>query len=472
MTMVSPKILVAEDNPSWQRILQRKLKQICYTLNYSAEITLAESYEHACQLLDTDSKWDLFITDLGFSNSPSSGGKALIDAASQYNIFTIIVTGAPTPHLAGMHNYFSKANFDSEGFADVVAKLLIRNTETQDSIKILAGDVGGTKVLLGIAEIRDGKPLVIVEERYPSKDFSSLLSIITQFLEDTGYADKQFESACFGIAGPVHGDDTIQTCQLTNLPDWEVINNQTLSSALHIPKVQLINDLQAIGYGIDVLDAEDLNTLQEGKPVSNGVRAIMAVGTGLGQAIMVWTGEAYTVLATEGGHVDFAPLDEQQFRLMQYVKKTLKLERVSCERLLSGDGLVMIYNFLCSEKPAAVSSEIQVEMQKKDPAAVISHFALKDKNILSSEALNLFIQICGTQAGNLALTCLPYGGFYIAGGVANKVYHELGTKIFSSNFYKKGRMKDLLINIPVRLIRNESINLQGAVSYCSKKYLS
>lgn len=329
---------------------------------------------------------------------------------------------------------------------------------------VLAGDIGGTKVLLQIAEFNEGNYQVMAEQRFASNAYDGLLPIIQDFLRtSSAHTSISLHSACFGIAGPISEMPAGQLAKVTNLP-WEV-KGALLARELKLGKLRLINDFQAIGYGIEALSAQDLAVLQEGEAVPHAPRIVIGAGTGLGQGLLIWQGDHYETIATEGGHVDFGPTDALQMELLQYLKK--KLNHVSYERVLSGSGLVTIYNFL-RDREVSASPDLADAMKTGDPAAVISDAALKGKDALAIQALDLFVTIYGAQAGNFALSCLAEGGVYIAAGIAPKIIDKLTDGTFMRAFTSKGRMSSLVQAMPVKVIMNPKVGLMGAALAASR----
>lgn len=331
---------------------------------------------------------------------------------------------------------------------------------------LLAGDIGGTKTILRLVTVSDQSALnTIDEERYRSQDFADLVPIVQQFLAKAKTPTPQ--KACFAIAGPV----VKNTAKLTNLA-WS-LDSVRLQEELGIGQVSLINDFEAVGYGILGLGKDDLHTLQIGQPNPNAPIAILGAGTGLGQGFLIKHGEQYQVFPSEGGHTDFAPRTELEFQLMKYLLDKHDIQRVSVERVVSGMGIVSIYQFLRDRKLAVESPEIakvvrtweqEVGQQEKsvDPGAVIGNAALHKSDRLCEQTMQLFIEAYGAEAGNLALKLLPYGGLYVAGGIAPKILPLIQEERFLLNFSQKGRMRRLLEDIPVHIILNSQVGLIGA----------
>jgi len=321
---------------------------------------------------------------------------------------------------------------------------------------ILAGDIGGTKTLLQLSEPHGKGFDVLFEKRYVSADYASLTAMAQEFLKEAaGQVKCQVAAACFGIAGPVSG----RTARTTNLP-W-VLHADEMESTLGIPRVRLINDFQSVGYGIEVLQAQDMVTLQTGVPVEHGTRVIIGAGTGLGQGLLVWQGDHYEVVASEGGHADFAPTDEIQDELMIYLRQ--RYHWATWERAVSGRGLVNIFDFLVATKQGETSAAMFEALKTEDHAAVISRFGMAGSDALAAKAMHLFVTLYGAQAGNLALTGLATGGVYVAGGVAPKIIDKLTDGTFMQSFLnKEDRMQPLLKAMPVNVVINANVGLLGS----------
>jgi len=325
-------------------------------------------------------------------------------------------------------------------------------------MRVLAGDIGGTKVLLQLAEFEHSECRVIAEQRFESAAYDGLLPLVREFLRTN--ADVVPDAACFGIAGPISDTPEGQIARVTNLP-W-IVESATFVKELRIPRVRLINDFQAIGYGIEMLPPQDLVALQAGAAQSQAPCAVVGAGTGLGQALLVWQSDHYEAVATEGGHVDFAPTDELQIELLHYLRE--RHGRVSYERVLSGPGIVNLYSFYISGGlPAAVDL-----LHAEDPAAAIAAAALQNSDAAAAAALDLFVKIYGAHAGNVGLSYLATGGVYIAGGIAPKILPALRDGSFTRAFADKGRMSALLAAIPVYVVTNERVGLLGAARAASR----
>jgi glucokinase len=317
---------------------------------------------------------------------------------------------------------------------------------------ILTGDIGGTKTWLALFE--EGDPFSLVrKERYVSHEHKDLTSIISLFLSQE---KVNISRAAFGVAGPV----VDERCHATNLP-W-VIDANWISGQMKIPNVFLLNDLEANAWGIRCLKSEDFCDLNRGVP-HDGNMAVISAGTGLGEAGLYWNGKSHRPFGCEGGHVDFAPLDDLEIELLIFLRK--KYGRISYERLVSGPGLCNIYRFFIETGKERECPPVLEEMKTKDPAKVISEAALTKKCRACERALDLFVSIYGAEAGNLALKILAVGGVFIGGGIAPKILPVLQSGIFLRSFTAKGRLKGMVSAIPVKVILSDNVNLLGAAFY-------
>ena len=322
--------------------------------------------------------------------------------------------------------------------------------------RILAGDVGGTKTLLRLAEAGPGEPAgrCLHERRYESADYDDLAPMVEAFLAEAGGPAP--ESACFGVAGPVEETGDGQSARLTNLP-WH-LGSAALAGRTGIGRVRLINDFQAVGYGIEALGGDDLATLQAGEAEPGAPRLVVGAGTGLGVGLLFHDGDHYEAHPTEAGHADFAPTDEQQVRLWRTL--AAQYGRVSNERVVSGPGLAALYRFLLEEHGRPTDDD--PVLTAPDPAAAVSERAVTGGEALANEALDLFCRVYGAVTGNLALTCLADGGVFIAGGIAPRILPRLQTGGFLAGFTGKGRMGRLLETMPVQVITQPKVGLLGA----------
>ncbi|MEK6551760.1 MAG: glucokinase [Pseudomonadota bacterium] len=326
-------------------------------------------------------------------------------------------------------------------------------------MQVLAGDIGGTNTRLCITETDGRHHQTYIECRYASGDHADLAAIVRRFMADVGSHIREMPGlACFAVAGAVEVTPAGETARITNLP-W-VVSSQVLSKEFGFRHVRVINDFQAVGYGIEGLGSGGLAALQEGTAVAGGPRAVLGAGTGLGQTVLVWQGDHYEALPTEGGHVSFAPTSPLQDELLTFLRA--RHGRVSCERLISGPGLVAIYEFLRSQGDVTESPAVAGSLRAGDPGAAISTAALEKNDALANAALNLFIEIYGAHAGDLALTIGASGGVYVAGGIAAKILPRLREGIFTRAFNDKGRMRRLTEAMPVSVVTADTVGLIGA----------
>ena len=321
---------------------------------------------------------------------------------------------------------------------------------------ILAGDIGGTNTRLALVEATTEELRIVVQETYISRERTSLEATLAEFLYLHSY---ELMSASFGIAGPVRNG----RCEATNLP-W-VVDARAVAKRLQLKRVGLINDLEANAYGIAVLQSKDFVILNKGAPNARGNRAIISAGTGLGEAGMYWDGEKHRPFASEGGHVDFAPRNHLEAELLDYCMNHYR--RVSYERLVSGPGLVNVYQFLRDTGKGKEPDWLAEEMRQGDPAPIISQHALEGKSLLCLQALEIFVSLYGAEAGNLALKLMATGGVYLGGGIAPKIIAKLKEPEFMNAFTAKGRMKPLLQDIPVRVVMNPQTALLGAARHAA-----
>jgi glucokinase len=325
---------------------------------------------------------------------------------------------------------------------------------------ILAGDVGGTKVHLALYGFENGELTHVRDEKFPAQEYTGLDVVTKKFLAESG--NPEVTAACFGVPGPVrHG-----RLKLTNLP-W-VLDCAELSTGLEIQHLFLINDLEANGYGIAELHSDQIHVLSEGDASAVGNRGLVSAGTGLGEAILVWNGKMHIPMASEGGHSDFAPRNEMEIDLLRYLQRELQ-GRVSFERVVSGIGLKNIYSFLRDEKGMEEPSWLKDRMHHEDPNAVIGEVGEDGSNELCAKTLEVFVSAYGAEAGNLALKVLSVGGLYLGGGIAPKILKTMKDGAFMKAFTDKGRLSDLLIHTPVRVILESRAALMGAAAYAEAR---
>ncbi len=334
-----------------------------------------------------------------------------------------------------------------------------KNTNLQPIIT-LSGDIGGTKTRLQLTRFNGkDKPEVLAVEQYRNSEFSRFRDIVSTFVTTH---DHNIDAACMAVAGPV----TDGMVTLTNLP-WH-FSEQQLATLLKIKRVKFINDFEAIGYGAPLLEADDYCELQTGIPRTNALQAIIGAGTGLGVALIDGTNGHTRVFATEGGHVDFSPADETQQNLLLFLRK--RFHRVSSERVVSGKGIENIYKYISQTTEYAIHENDALKHLShfsRNFAAEITRFALEHDDPIALHTLDTFIKCYGTVTGNLALTSLPFGGLYIAGGIAPKLLPQMQDGRFMQAFADKGRMSNLLHDIPVKIILNTKVGLIGAAYYAA-----
>ncbi len=323
---------------------------------------------------------------------------------------------------------------------------------------ILAGDVGGTKVHLALYDFIGGNLKHTQDKQFPAKEYSGLEEIVKEFL-----GKDKVTAACFGVPGPVRDG----RLRLTNLP-W-TLDSRELSASLGIQHVFLINDLEANGYGVAELSADQIYTLSEGDASQIGNRALIAAGTGLGEGLLAWNGRIHVPYPSEGGHTDFGPRNEEEIELLRYLQQKYN-GRISYERVVSGMGLTNIFEFLRDsrgmEEPKWLAEKIAAA---HDPNSVITEMALSVKSEICEKALDMFVSVYGAEAGNLALKVLSVGGLYVGGGIAPKILEKLKDGTFMKAFIDKGRLSQLLINMPVRIILESRAALMGAAAYAEAR---
>lgn len=319
---------------------------------------------------------------------------------------------------------------------------------------ILAGDIGGTNARLAYFEVEQGKPKMVAQETFPSRESSGLDEIVAKFV---GCQQQKPEIACFGVAGPVR-NGRVET---SNLP-W-LVDGAQLARELGLPNALLINDLEANAWGIAELKDENLVALNQVKTPRGGNQAVVAAGTGLGEAGLFWNGQKYEVFACEGGHCDFAPRNELEIELLRHL--SARFGHVSVERIVSGPGLVNVYRFLRDTHRGEEPGWLTDQMAHGDPAAAISNAALSGKSTLAERALELWISIYGAEAGNVAMKLMATGGIFLGGGIAPRIVSRLAGPLFMQAFTAKGRMQSLLESIPVKVIVYDKIALFGAALY-------
>lgn len=343
---------------------------------------------------------------------------------------------------------------------------------------IVAGDIGGTKTHLALFDWKKDRVDPVRLESFHSADYTSLEDMLTEFLapptapqstddvatekrdavevERPAEKPQKIDAACFGIAGPVIEN----RCQTTNLP-W-VVDGATLAKQFDIPRVKLLNDLEAMAYGVLLLRPDEVEVLNAGTPpAQNQALALIAAGTGLGESILFWNGSRYQPTPSEGGHADFAPNNDNEIELLRHLRSSYL--HVSYERVLSGPGLHAIYDYVRDSKknePTWLAEQIKAG----DPAAAIAEAGLKGQADIAKQALDLFASIYGAEAGNLALKGMTLNGVYVGGGIAPKLLAKLKDGTFMKSFTNKGRYKRVMSSIPVKVVMNQKTALLGAAS--------
>jgi len=323
---------------------------------------------------------------------------------------------------------------------------------------VLAGDIGGTKTNLAVLSTESGPHAPLAEATFSSRAYPGLETIAREFLDQVGL---RVERASFGVSGPVLQGRS----QITNLP-W-VMDERQLASDLGISEVQLLNDLESIANAVPILRPQDLRTLHEGKPAAYGAIAVIAPGTGLGEAYLTWNGQRYQAHPSEGGHTDFAPVTPFEIGLLEHLLE--RFERVSYERVLAGPGIANIYAYLkqtgYAEEPSWFAKELKAA---KDPTPVISNNALASDTScpLCTATMDAYVAMLGTEAGNLALKIQATGGVYLGGGIPPRILPALQKPDFLDRFRDKGRMSFLVESMPVHVILNPKVALLGAASHC------
>lgn len=320
----------------------------------------------------------------------------------------------------------------------------------------LSGDIGGTKTLLQLTATGHD---VIMQKSYASAAYTSLSEIMEIFIAEADVLE--IAAACFALAGPVSG----RVVMLTNLP-WQV-DADDIARRFSIRHVALINDFVAVGHGVGTLQSADLQILQAGMAETGGIRLVTGAGTGLGVAWISRDKNEYQVNPSEAGHMDFAPADELQAQLLRYLQQ--RYGHVSYERIVSGPGLIAIYEFMRETGQAAPSDALLAALAEDDKAAVISRFAQGDEETIARMAMDLFLSVYGAFVGNMALAVLPRGGIYIAGGIAAKISTQLQSGKFLHAFLDKGRFTAMLQQMPVSVVLNSNAGLQGA-SLIAQRY--
>lgn len=322
-------------------------------------------------------------------------------------------------------------------------------------MKVLAGDIGGTNSRLALCDVSGGRVSALTEHVYASGSFASLSDVVRTFLS----GQSEVRAACFGLPGPVRG----RRAQLTNLP-W-MVDADVLERDLGLDSVWLLNDLEANAYGLSVLEPSALRLIKSGTAVANGNAALIAAGTGLGQAGLTWDGTRRRPFATEGGHTDFAPSDAFEAALLERLRG--QYGHVSWERVVSGPGLAAIESFV--REQAGSPPAPWTDDPASDRPSQIAAAALAGSDPIAVEALSRFLALYGAEAGNLCLKVLATAGVYVGGGIAPKIAAAFDGSAFVERFVGKGRMRGLLEDIPVWLVLDPHAGLWGAASFAASR---
>ena len=321
---------------------------------------------------------------------------------------------------------------------------------------LLAGDIGGTKTDLAIFSSEKGPRSPLAQARFRSADYHGLEAIIQEFLTKTKIA---VDRACFAVAGPVRGG----RARLTNLP-W-LVEQIALKKAMGIEAVYLLNDLEAMASAVPHLLPNELYALNPGEPLAGGAIAVVAPGTGLGEAFLTWDGTDYCAHPSEGGHADFAPTSSVEIELLRFLQ--LRFGHVSCERVCSGSGIPNLYDFLKQSGAATASPEVAVRLaaaEDRTPLIVQAGLGSKPACEVCAAAMALFVSILGAEAGNLALKVFATGGLYLGGGIPPRILPALTDGRFLKAFQNKGRFSEHLARVPIHVI-NSRVTLIGAASH-------
>ena len=326
---------------------------------------------------------------------------------------------------------------------------------------ILAGDVGGTKTLLGLFTWSKGKPRKIRDASFPSRESPSLEAMIGRFLAEGRERVHRF---AVGVAGPVVGGRS----HVVNLR-WPV-DERKLARALHIEHVRVLNDLEATAWGIPVLPSRKFLNLTPGLRPRPGNAVLIAAGTGLGMATLFWDGERHHPSASEGGHQDFAPRDEIEIELLRFMRE--RYDRVSVERIVAGPGFSGIYDFLVATGRGAESPEMSRRLASGDRNATVSEAGVNGDDPVAVRAVEIFVSLYGAAAGDLALVSRAVGGVYVGGGIAPKILPKLHSGEFLHAFRSKGRLSTMVEQIPVKVILEPRTALLGAAACAARIRLS
>lgn len=326
-------------------------------------------------------------------------------------------------------------------------------------MRVIAGDVGGTKTLLALCEVTRDGVRSIDQRRYESQGYPRVDDMLRAFAAEVD--TRGAGGLCLGVAGPV--EDGV--CRATNLP-W-TLDEAAVGEALGVQGARLVNDFYAAASGIAVLAPADLVTVQAGSPRADAPRAVIGAGTGLGEALLIPFEGRWICVPGEGGHADFAARSAREDLLAAALRA--RYGRVSWERVVSGMGLAEIYRHLASAEPRRESPAVADELARGDLGAVIGAHALAGDDPLCVEAVDLFLEAYGAEAGNAALRVLARGGLYLAGGIAAKLLPLLASGAFLRGFHDKGRMRGIVEAVPVHVVTDESLGLKGAAVIAAER---
>jgi glucokinase len=328
-------------------------------------------------------------------------------------------------------------------------------------VNLLAGDVGGTTTRLGLFEKATSRPRLVAAREFTTLDFADLPSMIAAFLRAESLTEVSIASACVGVAGPVTGD----TASLTNIP-WRV-DARDVAGTFGLSQVRLLNDLEAMAYAVPVLDASEVHVLQQGQPATAGNIAIIAAGTGLGEALLHHVDGRYVAVATEGGHADFAARTEREITLLRHLVG--RYGRAQVEDVVSGRGLLGIHRVAhTGDSGEPVACAAAIDLDAADAPALISSAALERRCPGCVETLDMLVGAYGAEAGNFSLRAMATGGVFIGGGIAPKILTALASGSFISAFRDKAPFESMLTAMPVKVIINSGAGLLGAANFCSR----
>jgi len=328
-------------------------------------------------------------------------------------------------------------------------------------VNLLAADVGGTTTRLGLFEKTPSRPKLVASREFTTLDFTDLPSMIAEFLRVESLTDVSIASACVGVAGPVRGD----IATLTNIP-WRV-DGPEVARAFGLSQVRLLNDLEAMAYAVPVLDASEVHVLQQGEPADTGNIAVIAAGTGLGEALLHHVDGRYVAVATEAGHADFAARTEREIAVLRYLVG--RHGRAQVEDVVSGRGLLHIHRVVhTADSGEPLVCAAGIDLDAADAPALISTAALERRCPGCVETLDLLVDAYGAEAGNLALRAIATGGVFVGGGIAPKILSALRSGSFISAFRAKAPFESMLAAMPVKVITNSGAGLLGAANFCSR----